>query len=368
MAETIHRLSKRDARRIAVRAQLLAAPRPTDLLEVVRHLGVVQVDVTTHVAPSAELVSWSRLGPAYGDQVLTDLLDERRLIELDGLIRPAEDIALFAAEMQAWPGREPLKPWQIELEAWVEANDLCRCEILDRLRDEAPLPARAFDDTCAVPWRSSGWTNSRNVLRLLGFMESRGEVAVASRIAGERQWDLAARVHPEVEPVPYDDALRLRSERRLRALGIARARRPVAPGEPMGVGDGGEAAVVDGVPGEWRVDPEQLGQAFRGRTALLSPLDRLVADRVRLQEIFDYEYVLEMYKPAAKRRWGYYALPVLHGDRLVGKLDAAADGAGGVLHVNAVHWDIEPTPAVTAAVDREIDALARHLELEPRRA
>ena len=74
--------------------------------------------------------------------------------------------------------------------------------------------------------------------------------------------------------------------------------------------------------GEWRVDPAALGADFEGRTALLSPFDRLVHDRARAQELFDFEYTLEMYKPAAKRRWGYFALPVLHGDRLVGKVDA----------------------------------------------
>lgn len=189
-------------------------------------------------------------------------------------------------------------------------------------------------------------------------------MAVSGRVAHERQWDLAERVHPEVEPVTYDDATRVLDQRRLRALGIARARRPVVPVEPMGVGAAGEPAVVDGVPGEWRVDPEQLGRRFRGRTALLSPLDRLVADRTRLEELFEYEYVLEMYKPAARRRWGYYALPVLHGDRLVGKLDVSADTRAGVLRVNAMHWDDEPTAAMVAGVDREIASLAGLLALE----
>jgi uncharacterized protein YcaQ len=71
-----------------------------------------------------------------------------------------------------------------------------------------------------------------------------------------------------------------------------------------------------------------------------------------------------MYKPAEQRRWGYYALPILHGDRLVGKLDARADRADGVLRVAAVHQDVPFTPAMTAAVDREIADLARWLELE----
>ena len=84
----------------------------------------------------------------------------------------------------------------------------------------------------------------------------------------------------------------------------------------------GEPAEVEGTAGEWIVDPEALSGDFEGRTALLSPFDRLIHDRVRAQELFDFEYTLEMYKPAATRRWGYFALPILHGDRLIGKLDA----------------------------------------------
>jgi len=112
------------------------------------------------------------------------------------------------------------------------------------------------------------------------------------------------------------------------------------------------------------VDPAQLDEPFEGRTALLSPLDRLVFDRKRTTELFEFDYQLEMYKPAAARRWGYWALPVLHGDRLVGKLDATADRSGGVLRVDAVHEDTSFTARMTSAVNREIDALAGWLGLE----
>jgi hypothetical protein len=97
------------------------------------------------------------------------------------------------------------------------------------------------------------------------------------------------------------------------------------PVEPIDVGEAGEPARVEGVKGEWRVDPAALDGDFEGRTALLSPFDRLIHDRARTQELFDFEYTLEMYKPADKRRWGYFALPILHHDRLVGKVDAKAD-------------------------------------------
>ena len=130
------------------------------------------------------------------------------------------------------------------------------------------------------------------------------------------------------------------------------------------MGEVGEPAVVEGVRGEWRVDPAQLGQPFAGRAALLSPFDRLLHDRKRMAEIFEFDYLLEMYKPADQRRWGYYALPILYGDRLVGKLDAKADRKDGVLRVAAVHQDVPFGKAMTSAVDREIEDLARWLDLE----
>jgi uncharacterized protein YcaQ len=237
-------------------------------------------------------------------------------------------------------------------------------DILARLGAEGPLPSRAVPDTCAVPWRSSGWTNDQNVIRLLEIMSARGEVAVAGRRGRDRLWDLAERVYPDDPVVPSAEALLLRNERRLRSLGIARARTTKVPIEPYDVGQAGEPASVEGTAGEWRVDPELLDKPFTGRTALLSPFDRLIHDRKRLLELFGFTYGLEMYKPAEKRQWGYYALPILHADRLVGKLDAAADRRAGVLRVNAIHQDEPFTEAVSAAVDREIGALARWLRLD----
>jgi uncharacterized protein YcaQ len=134
--------------------------------------------------------------------------------------------------------------------------------------------------------------------------------------------------------------------------------------EPVHVGDAGEPAVVDGVKGEWRVHPAYLGDEFEGRTALLSPFDRLVHDRVRSEELFEFEYVLEMYKPAAKRRWGYFALPILHGDRLIGKVDAVADRKAAVLRVHAIHEDVRFTRATAKAVEAELDDLAAWLALD----
>jgi uncharacterized protein YcaQ len=334
---------------------------------VVRRLTLLQIDPTAAIAPNADLVVWSRLGSAYAPGQLTAALRERTLLELRAMIRPSEDLALYRAEMAEWPENGP-SSWREYRRDWVRANDVCRLDILDRLGSSGPLPSRDLPDTCKVPWKSTGWTNNRNVTQLLEFMVMGGEVAVAGRgDSGERLWDLATRVYPDDPVVPADEALRIRDERRLRALGIARARGPECPVEPMDVSEAGEPAVVEGVRGRWRVDPDQLDQLdrpFSGRAALLSPFDRLIHDRKRLTELFEFDYQLEMYKPVAKRRWGYFALPILYGDRLVGKLDATSDRKAGVLRVHAIHRDVPFTGTMTGAVDREIEDLARWLQLD----
>lgn len=346
-----------------MRAQWLDADGPPDLVAFVRRATLLQLDPTAAIAPSADLVLWSRLGDRYRREDLVRALEQRDLVELDALLRPAEDLALYRARMAAWPTED----WQRGAAAWADKNAACAADILARLRSSGPLRSRDLPDTCAVPWRSSGWTNNRNINQLLEVLVARGEVAVAGRQGKERLWDLAERVYPDEPVVPLAEAPRRRNERRLAALGIARAKAARMPMEPIDVGDAGEEAVVEGVAGTWRVDPARLDEAFTPRTALLSPFDRLLHDRKRLAELFGYEYVLEMYKPAAKRRWGYYALPVLHGSDLVGKLDATADRDAGVLRVNAIHWEREQPPRVRAAVEAEIESLARWLGLEPAR-
>jgi len=191
---------------------------------------------------------------------------------------------------------------------------------------------------------------------LFRSLSDKGEVAVAGRRGRERLWDLAERIYaPDVEPVPLEEAQRTRRERWLRALGVAR---------PRVVGDAGEAAEIEGTTGPWRVDPDATAEGFAGRTAILSPFDRLSHDRARAVDLFEFDYILEMYKPAAKRRWGYFALPVLDGDRLVGKVDASADRNASVLAVNAIHEDVPFDAKTRDAVHAELAALASWLGLE----
>jgi uncharacterized protein len=355
----VHQLTKEQARRIAVRAQLLDAPRPTDLVEVVRQLTLLQIDPTAAIAPSADLVAWSRLGSSYRTAHLKAALEEdRTLFEHNALIRPMSDAGLVLADAAGWPSYDRQRNW-------LRDNDSFRRDILERLGDSGPLTSRDIPDTAAVPWASTGWTNNRNVTQMLEFLMMGGEIAIAGRVGRERLWDLAERVYPAGVDVPSrEKAGRVKNERRLRSLGIARAKGKKMPIEPIFVGDAGEPAVVEGTRGEWRVDPSLLDGEFEGRTALLSPFDRLIYDRDRAQELFGFEYVLEMYKPADKRRWGYFALPILHHDRLVGKLDAIADRKASVLRVNAIHEDVQLTRPMAQAVDGELADLAAWLELE----
>ena len=365
-----HRLDRAQARRIAIRAQLLDAQRPTDLLQVVEHLTFLQLDPTAAVAPSADLVAWTRLGDAYRPSDLTQALEQdRTLYEVRAIIRPTADLGLHLAAMAAWPFADNGKG-QVAVPGpgaarWIEANDAFRRDILELLRTFGPLLSRDIPDTSVVPWESTGWTGNRNVTQMLEFLSARGEIATTRRQGRQRVWDLAERVYPAADGVvPLDEARQILAARRLRALGIARPQVIGIAGERRYEDVAGEPAEVEGTTGTWVVDAEAIGAEFEGRTALLSPFDRLVHDRVRAAELFDFEYYLEMYKPQARRRWGYFALPVLHDDRLVGKVDALADRKAGVLRVHAIHEDVRFTKAVAGAVDAELDALAAWLGLD----
>lgn len=357
------RLSGDDARRLAVRAQLLSAERPAGIVETVYGLTAVNIEPTAAIAASAELILWSRLGEPFRPADLTRAVEvERDLFEWGGFYRLMSDLPLLRADMR----RRPDYPAARE---WLTANAAFRGDVLDRLRAEGPLHAAEIPDTAQVSWRSSGWTNNRNASQMLELLLSTGAVAVSRRDRKGRLFDLAERVYPaDLPEIDDDDAARERAERRLGSLGIARSRSLAQPFEPIDVGTVGEAATVDGVEGEWRVDAEALTalDGWSGRTALLSPFDRLVFDRARLRDLFGFEYLLEMYKPAAKRRWGYFALPILHGDRFVGKLDAKADRKAGVLRVHAIHEDAPFPASVADAVRSVIAALADWLGIEVR--
>lgn len=354
-----HRLTLDQARRIAVRAQLLDANRPGDVIEVAEELGAIKIDPTATIAPSEHSILWSRIGEGYDPIQLSKAVEtDRLLFEFDGAFRPVGLLPLMLPAMRRWPQRESTRQW-------IAANRRFRGDVLARLRADGPLLAADIPDTAEVTRPPDGWFGPNQTVHMLDILQRQGEVAVVGREGRHRRWDLAERVYPRGMP-EYDDdeAQRLLNERRLHAAGIAKQKSPWTP-----VGEAGEPAIIEGSARKYRVDPEAvaaLEEDDGGRVAFLSPYDGMLFDRPRLREVFDFDYVLEQYKPKPQRRYGFFAYPILMGDRFVGMLDAEVSREHEVLTVNAVHEFFPFDPEEDEMVRAELIDLARWLGVELR--
>lgn len=395
--QSVRTITIEDARRLVLVCQRLAGPVVTSsvdgLYELINALGCLQLDPISVVARSHLLVLMSRVGdgPSIQSHLAQLLWQERRLFEYwahcASIVCTADYpffwpmMAEYGAGQGAWPTR---------LRQWVDENDLLRRQILERLRAEGPLAASAFNSgAVARGWLSTGWTSGRDVSRMLDYLWIKGEIMVEGRNGLHKRWDLTERCLPDWAPrhqLTETELVRQATERSLRALGVAR---PVHisrhfirgryPGLTRVLGELVRSGRIEPVnitadghnlPGPWYVHGDHLARLdeliagdWQPRTTLLSPFDNLICDRQRTQQLFDFDFRIEIYTPKAKRRFGYYVLPILHGDRLIGRLDPAMDRARATLTIHTIHAEASaPADRSTArAVTRAIESLATGL-------
>jgi uncharacterized protein len=317
-----------EARRIAVRAQLLDGSAK-NVLDTVRRLGFLQMDPISTVAPPQYLVLWSRLGPYDREELDRLLWDEKKLFEYNAFIYPMEDLPLQRARMMRRRRENRLARHQW-VRDFLKEHTRLRRHILRELERNGPLLSRDLEHDLAPAWETHRWWGTRPLRLMLEILAGRGEIAVAGRVGKQRLWDLAERVFPETKTLPWREAERELEERRRRRLGVWQER------------------------GEWVAHPESEDGAVSDRATLLSPFDRLVHDRDRAETLFDFHYRLEMYVPAAKREYGYYVLPLLVGDRIVGRAEPRFDRKTGKLELLGAWGD-------TSRLDEALASLAQFL-------
>ena len=301
------------ARRIAVRAQLLDGSATT-VIDTVRRLGFLQLDPIATVAPAQHLVLWSRLGSGYDVAELDRLLwEERMLFEWDALLWPIEALPLVRGLTQNWrrSTRHVAERW---VRGFVAENQSFRRYVLRQLERHGPLPSRELEDRAKGTFERHRWYGSRRVGLMLTALHLRGEVAVAGRVGKQRLWDVAERWLPQTDALPLRDAERALDERRFRALGVRLTR------------------------AGWEAHPEATDGDVPDRVTLLSPFDRLIHNRDRAEALFGFHYRLEMFVPRAKREYGYYVLPILVGDRIVGRAEPRYEQRTRTLEVLGA-WD-----------------------------
>lgn len=323
-------MTPEEARRIAVRAQLLDGSA-TDVLDTVRRLGFLQIDPISTVAPPQHLVLFSRLGAGYDPAELDRLLwEEHALFEHAAYIRPIEDLPLVRARMRRRRGRYA---WERRGDEFLRTHAAFRRHLLRELEREGPLLSREIAEHAKTPRGSHRWWGNRQVSLMLEILEGKGVVAVAGRRNGQRLWDLAERRWPETERIPLREAERRLAAKRFRALGVRLTKRG------------------------WEAHPEVEDGPVPDRAVVLSPFDRLVHDRDRAEALFDFRYRLEMFVPKQKREYGYYVLPLLVGDRLVGRVEPRFDRWTRTLEVLGAWGD-------TSRLDQALADLAAWLGAE----
>jgi uncharacterized protein YcaQ len=366
----VRTLSIAALRRLVVSAQGYAGRvrRGTvdDVEATVRALSCVQLDSISTVERSHRIVIGGRAG-TYPRGAVTELLRRGKVFEYwahEACLLPVADWPLFRPAMDVG-GR----PWWSQVE---RTHAHLREEILQRIRDEGPLGSRDFEGE-----RVAGMWERKPAKAMLDRLWNHGELVIAGRDRFQRLYDLPERVLPPAvlaAPVPpEEDRLRALAERAVRARGalteagvvehwrlrggVRRIRAAVdalvADGtlERAAVDDGGPDVLIPA-----GADPEDHAPTA---ATLLSPFDNLLWDRPFARRVLGFDHLIEVYKREHERRYGYYVLPFLRGDRIVGRVDAKSDRATGALLVKAVHLETGVRPS--AALDRALDAALERL-------
>jgi len=378
--------TKTDVRRLAVMRQRLAGLRALataeGIMDLFRALRCVQIDPLRAVERTQLLVLWSRMGPF--DPELLDQLQQKDRAIFEAWAHAAsyvltEDYPLHVHWMKGHAGGGV---WGQRVRDWMEANDALRQHVLARLTTEGPLATSDFEDMAIVPWESTGWNAGRNVTRMLEFLNGRGQVLAVGRSGNNKFWHLTEKwLHEWADhrPWPQEQVVRASIEHSLRGLGVGTAKQiknHFLRGRYPNLNAHLETMVKDGtillvqvvdesgqpLKGDWFVLAQNLstlitlsrGEGWKPRTVFLSPFDNLIADRDRTQMLWDFTYRIEIYVPVAKRQYGYYVLPILHGDRLIGRMDSKLDRKSGVYAVNALY--VESGAPVDEITGRAIGA------------
>jgi len=350
----------------------------TDLLESIRRMGLLQIDTIHVVARSHNLVLWSRLGD-YPCDWLDELLVEGALFEYwahAACFLPIEDYPLYRRRMLDGiaNGEGPLR-WAVK---WSREHSQVMDRVRAHLRENGAVRSAEFENKDRP---SGGWWNWKEEKDALEAMLLTGEVMIARRQNFQRIYDLRERVLPGWDDSAALSTQEMRRELILRAvsaLGIATPAwiseyfRQPKTGLPQRldalVSEGLLQQVeVDGLGGSAYIhsDRRELLEEAAGvkreptLTTLLSPFDPLVSDRQRARELFDFDYTIECYTPAAKRRYGYFTLPILHRGQLIGRLDPKAHRAQGVFEIKALH--LEPGVPLSEEMVADLAAVLRRL-------
>lgn len=319
-------------RRIAIHAQLLDGSA-TDVLSTVRRLRFLQMDPIASVATPQELVLWSRLGMHDRAELERLLWKSHELVEWNAYIWPSEDLPMLRARMRNIKRGGTANARRIN--AWLDENAAFRRYVLRELTKNGPMLGREIEAHERRPRENHTWWGERQIGLMLECLTARGEVAVAGRSGKQRVWDLAERVWPKSETMPLKEAERLLEQKRFRALGALLER------------------------GKWRVHPDADDSPVPNRITFLSPFDQLIHDRNRAEALWGFYYRLEMYVPQAKRQYGYYVLPLLKGDKVVGRIEPVLDRKAGLLHVKGTWWEDGVKPV---SLKKPLQKLARFLD------